>query len=256
MSSTNDSNPVRYYQTNSKNKFHIIPVNKHGQPNFRENNKGIIDAFPFCGLSPLNPDTKLYESPPESSNVCLKCYELCISAKANGELNSSLSGITIFMKCDNQNDISHLQDIELYVRQVLSEKIDKTLIVTNYPDGDGDSYIEENGIQIITEILNDLGISFEREKTFQKLKTKTCKLRLDFYFEHNGRKYAIDYSCLKTSQAKNYNGGKISFKLYKNNDSIKNDFCQSHEIYLLRIDYRQVDIARDLITSFLGFAKK
>lgn len=253
----------RYYTTSETGKYHIITVNEYGQPNYKENNKGIIDAFPFCGLTPVNKKTELFKTPPPNSNVCLICIDKLSIAYKRDEVFSE-SQIMITMSCTDIYDIQILKDIENYTRQLLRARPEQLTILSNYPTEDmdiecnGQSQIKKSskGENIIAEILTNFEIPFEQEKTFPKLKRK-LSLRLDFYFTYQSRKYAIEYDGMQHSRAINHFGGKTSLLLTRERDMIKNRFCQDNEIFLLRIDYRQIDDARGLIESFIGtFSKK
>jgi hypothetical protein len=48
------------------------------------------------------------------------------------------------------------------------------------------------GESVVADILDELNIIYEEQKTFTDLKYKGL-LRLDFYIEHNDKKYAIEF---------------------------------------------------------------
>lgn len=98
------------------------------------------------------------------------------------------------------------------------------------------------GEQTISRILNELNFHFEREKKFDDLKHNSY-LRLDFFFECNNKRFAIEFDGLQHHKPVEYFGGEKSFQNTKKRDKIKNDWCKNNNIKLLRCskcDYKHL----------------
>lgn len=103
--------------------------------------------------------------------------------------------------------------------------------------------------EIIESILKSKNINYVREKTFDccvNPKTKT-KLRFDFYLpEHN---LCIEYDGKQHFEPIKIWGGDKALQQNKYKDSIKNKFCKSNNVKLIRINYKQ-NLIRKLNTLF------
>lgn len=102
--------------------------------------------------------------------------------------------------------------------------------------------MKSHGETLIAQILNDNNISYQREFTFDDLylEQKNCKLRFDFaIFENNKLSHLIEYDGIQHFQARNDNGwnNEINLELTQLRDKIKNQYCQQHNIKLIRIKY-------------------
>lgn len=94
----------------------------------------------------------------------------------------------------------------------------------------------ESKIQTILTINN---INFIKEKSFQNCKSNTgTSLRFDFYVNN---KYLIEYDGQQHFYDINYFGGEEQFKKQQQYDKIKNEYCKSHNIPLIRIPYTHYD---------------
>lgn len=97
---------------------------------------------------------------------------------------------------------------------------------------------ESSREKLISTILDNNNIKYEREKTFDGLKYKG-KLRIDFYLtEHN---IAIEYDGEHHFLNLRYTGSNNSLSLVQKRDSIKNDYCNNNDIKLYRIPYTKTD---------------
>ena len=77
-------------------------------------------------------------------------------------------------------------------------------------------------------------ILFETQKTFDGCKNKN-KLRFDFYLpEHNT---CIEYDGYQHNTSVSYWGGENGLKYRKNNDKLKNEYCEKNNIRLIRIQH-------------------
>ena len=97
--------------------------------------------------------------------------------------------------------------------------------------------IRSNGEKIIGNWLHDHGIEYIPQKTFHDLKTeKGYLLFLDFYIpEYN---LAIEYD--GQQHFKDVPRFKSNLKENQIRDSIKNNFCKTNKITLVRIPYYEV----------------
>lgn len=92
-----------------------------------------------------------------------------------------------------------------------------------------------HGEEKIKNILQNNNLAFIKEKSFEKcISHKGYKLRFDFYVND---KYLIEYDGKQHFYAVDYFGGEEEFKLVQERDKIKNEYCKSHNIPLIRIPY-------------------
>lgn len=98
--------------------------------------------------------------------------------------------------------------------------------------------------KIIENILRLNNINFIREKTFKDcINPKTnSKLRFDFYLPDHD--ICIEYDGIQHFKSVDFWGGKSILKENQFRDSIKNNFCQSKKINLIRIRYDENLIRR------------
>ena len=89
-------------------------------------------------------------------------------------------------------------------------------------------------VKKISEILSENSIVYEREKTFDGCKTSLL-LRFDFYIPSINT--VIEYDGEQHFKAIDIFGGEEALERQKNNDKIKNDFCENSNIQILRISY-------------------
>jgi hypothetical protein len=91
--------------------------------------------------------------------------------------------------------------------------------------------------EFIDSYLHSLGLQFEREKRFKDCMNiqKSDMLPFDFYIP----KYnlIIEYDGLHHFEPISYWGGEEKFEITQRNDSIKNNYCLSHNITILRLPY-------------------
>lgn len=91
------------------------------------------------------------------------------------------------------------------------------------------------GEKLIANLLQDLGIPFETQKKFKDLKHKGY-LSFDFYFEHEGRKFVIEFQGEQHYRPVDFFGGEKTFKDQKTRDQIKKEYCAKNDINLIIID--------------------
>lgn len=106
---------------------------------------------------------------------------------------------------------------------------------------------ESKGEKEIRNILNDLKIEFEPQKSFCDLKFKKC-LYFDFYLpyyntciEFNGEQHFAPFEIF---------GGEESFKILNQRDALKKLYCKEKNINLLNIKYLDINIEK-IIKDFL-----
>ena len=93
---------------------------------------------------------------------------------------------------------------------------------------------ESKGELLISNILNELNIDYNRQKTFPDLKYKSL-LYFDFYLpDYN---ICIEYDGEQHFKSVDYFGGEKVFEENKIRDKIKNEYCNNNNIRLIRISY-------------------
>jgi len=104
---------------------------------------------------------------------------------------------------------------------------------------------ESIGENIVKEILNNMSIKYIFNKgTYKCINEKGCRLRPDFTLKNEGVKIWIEYDgeqhFKKFGRSKNYTDETIEnrFKTIVKNDTIKNQFCSSNNIKMIRISYK------------------
>lgn len=102
----------------------------------------------------------------------------------------------------------------------------------------------------VHEVLDELNIDYETEKTFDDCVDK-IKLRYDFYFEFNGKRYCLEADGEQHFRPVDSWGGIEAFEQVKKRDNIKNEFCLNNEIILIRIPFDKVDNAKNIILNYL-----
>ena len=90
------------------------------------------------------------------------------------------------------------------------------------------------GERLIENILVDIFIEFEKQKTFDSCKFKN-KLRFDFYLPSYNT--CIEFDGLQHFKPVSWFGGKKIFELQKIKDEIKNKYCDDNNINLIRFKY-------------------
>lgn len=99
---------------------------------------------------------------------------------------------------------------------------------------------ESRGEKLLSLIFNELGINFTRQAKFKdctNLKTgKFCrKLPFDLYLPDFNT--VIEYDGIQHFQGVEFWGGENSFETQQIRDKIKNQYCETHGIKMIRIPY-------------------
>ena len=114
--------------------------------------------------------------------------------------------------------------------------------------------IKSNGEESVKNILNQMNVHFEQEKTFDNCKNpKTnAKLRFDFYLPDYNT--CIEYDGEQHFKESNMCSDSLSDRQYR--DGIKNKFCKDNDIRLIRIPYTDFNkIDTDYIRKALDNVK-
>lgn len=93
---------------------------------------------------------------------------------------------------------------------------------------------ESKGEKKVGAILDNLGISYVRQKRFKNCKFKRT-LPFDFYLPK--QQIAIEYDGIQHTQTGHFKQDQGDFAMAHLRDSIKNWYCRSHHIMLIRIPY-------------------
>ena len=96
-----------------------------------------------------------------------------------------------------------------------------------------------NGEKRIAQLFNEEGIAFKEQVSFDSLKSlRHCPLRFDFLVHHSdGSFHLIEYDGRQHFEPIDFFGGVKTFLRQQENDKRKNEWCQKHNIRLVRIKY-------------------
>ena len=106
---------------------------------------------------------------------------------------------------------------------------------------------ESKGEKIISKLLTEKNITYEREKTFKKCKSKLKLLQFDFYLSKSNT--CIEFDGIQHFKPIEWFGGIDAFNKRKKYDKIKDNFCKENNINLIRIRYDEN------VNDKLGFLK-
>ena len=98
------------------------------------------------------------------------------------------------------------------------------------------------GEEIIMKILKQNNIKYQRQYSFDDcISPKNSKLLFDFaiFDNNNNLKYIIEYDGIQHFKSIDYFGGEQEFNYRKLCDNIKNDYCNQHNISIIRIPYTE-----------------
>lgn len=97
--------------------------------------------------------------------------------------------------------------------------------------------IRSSGEEYVENILIDMGVSFKPQYTFAGCKYK-CQLHFDFAIFDNDKVIGvIEYDGKQHFEVIDWFGGEDGFRKTQQRDMIKNTYCKSHNIPLLRLPY-------------------
>lgn len=96
--------------------------------------------------------------------------------------------------------------------------------------------VKSKGEQLIVQILNNLNLSYEKEKTYEGLNGDIKKLRFDFFIpEYNT---LIEYQGVQHFKSIEMWGGEEQLKKQQKYDFIKKQYCIDNKIKLIEIPYK------------------
>jgi very-short-patch-repair endonuclease len=106
---------------------------------------------------------------------------------------------------------------------------------------------ESKGEKHIAELLENLKISYIRQKTFSYMGRKN--FRFDFYLPELNK--AIEFDGGQHFEARDFFEGEDGLAKTKIRDAIKNLYCSENGISLLRIHYKDKDSIEEMLDVFL-----
>lgn len=104
---------------------------------------------------------------------------------------------------------------------------------------------------VVRKILDEWKIEYTTEKTFEDCRDK-IKLRFDFYFKLQNQEYCIETDGEQHFKPVDIWGGEKTFKEIQKRDLIKNKYCASNNIHLLRIPFNKIDNAKKIIKDYIN----
>ncbi len=97
--------------------------------------------------------------------------------------------------------------------------------------------VQSSGEEYIESLLNEMCVNFKSQYTFSDCKN-IYELRFDFaILDHNGVLGLIEYDGKQHFEPIDFFGGEEGFARTQKRDQIKNTYCQTHNIPLLRLPY-------------------
>jgi len=106
-----------------------------------------------------------------------------------------------------------------------------------------------SGEYAIKGVLDAMKVNYQREMRFADCKS-TNSLPFDFYLPQHMA--AIEYDGKQHFEPIEYFGGQSTLERTQRHDAIKNAYCESNNIRLLRIKYTDFDRIQELIETFLA----
>lgn len=100
------------------------------------------------------------------------------------------------------------------------------------------------GANKIKEFLSNHNINFKMEYTFKNLKSsKNMRLRFDYaiFDDCDNLKYLIEFDGIQHFEPISKFGGVKGFETTKQNDLLKNKYCEEYGIKLIRVSYIDMD---------------
>jgi len=106
------------------------------------------------------------------------------------------------------------------------------------------------GEKIIQDYLESNNIIYKKEKSFLDLIHKG-KLRFDFYFELNDKKFIIEFDGIQHFIDSDFFSKRMPFVERKRIDLLKTKYCLDNDIIILRISYMEINTIELLVENFL-----
>ena len=92
------------------------------------------------------------------------------------------------------------------------------------------------GERQVSRCLRMMNIPFEREKSMRGMSYRN-PLRFDFYFKIGNRRCAIEFDGKQHTVSDMRTGGDDGLRLTKIRDRVKDEYCRTNGIHILRIPY-------------------
>ena len=109
---------------------------------------------------------------------------------------------------------------------------------------------ESKGERECSRVLDKLNIEYSVQKTYPDLKNIN-KLKFDICIKIDDKEALIEYDGEQHFRSVDFFGGEKGFKRCKELDAIKNDYCKTNKIPLLRISYRHYNDIEKWINMFV-----
>lgn len=112
------------------------------------------------------------------------------------------------------------------------------------------------GETLIEEILITNEVPFKKQYTFKDLKGDKALLRFDFavFNEQQDLKFLIEFDGKQHFEESEKLGGHEGFIKRKRYDALKDEYCESHNLKLVRISYKELSrINYDYIMKAAGY---
>lgn len=183
-------------------------------------------------------------------NGCAKCYGNTLkTTKEFIELVSSLH--------NNEYDYSQVNYInsQIKVKIICKKHGEFEQKPNDHQQGYGcptcsKERTDSHGVFLIKEYLKNNNLKYETEKTFEGCRHKSL-LRFDFCVYLNSIQYIIEFDGIQHFKPKKQWGGSEALTMTKKLDKIKDDYCKTFNLPLLRIRYTQVNKIDILLNNFL-----
>jgi hypothetical protein len=105
---------------------------------------------------------------------------------------------------------------------------------------------ESLGERKISKFLEENDIQYENEKIFENCRNISY-LRFDFYIP--SKRTIIEFDGIQHFQPVEHFGGIKAYEQLKQNDKIKNEYCEENYINLIRIRYDQIDRIEEILKN-------
>ena len=222
--------------------FNEVHSNKYTYPNFERyiNQNQIIDII--C------PEHGKFEQQiihHNNGSGCLKCHDRTFNRK---DLDSHILSIPDEQKLLYNYlsiDYNYMDSGQTFL-EIECKKCSNIFFqnLSNHKYGSGCPEcaridFDSKGIKSIKKYLKDLNIEYINEKTFDDCRNISTNklLRFDFYIE--SMNCCIEFDGPQHFKAADLFGGKEEFERIILRDNIKNEYCRSNNINLIRIKYNE-----------------
>lgn len=110
---------------------------------------------------------------------------------------------------------------------------------------------ESIGERLVNSYIAGLGYKFEKQKTFPDLVYKD-KLRFDTCVTIDDKILLIEYDGIQHFEPIDYFGGEEGLRETQTRDRLKDEYCRTNNIPLLRISYNQSKDLENMIGNFIS----